>query len=310
MIQMNKIAIDVGYSYTKIWFNDQIYKLPSAISYAVDSGIQFGTEDVYNFEGQKLYVGDMAANNESFVTTDYNFLYKYAPIIIYHIFKKLNLTSNDGAAALANGIELRTGLALADWAKKDEFMTRISNIKVNGEEIKTNPILIPQGAGAITSYIYTELAGNWPTTILGIDLGYNTINLISYEDGVPVKSRCKSFPGHGVSSIVRPFANFMETKFSIPFSEAEINKIFVRGNFTFNGEKRPEVTEMIQELKQNFIHKLINSVLVSEKKYLGLSDIVLFSGGGAYYLTDIPLPPNVRFPAGNYEYQNVIGYAI
>lgn len=297
-----KLVIDIGYSFTKIWYDGKLYKIPSAISYAVDSGINYGTDDVYQFEGQKLYVGEIAANNESFTTTDYNFLYKYAPVIIYHIIKKLNVP--------LDGIELRTGLALADWAHKEDFSKRIGTIKVSGEEIHTTPVLIPQGAGSVIAYVQQELGGVYPESLMAIDIGYNTINLLSYEGPTPIKQRCKSFPGHGVSSIIRPFTNFMETKFGIPFSEAEAIKIFMKNEFTFNGTQRPEVPEMIAELKQNFIQKLINSVLVSEKKYLGLSEVVLFSGGGAYYLKDIPLPQNVKFPKENLEFQNVIGYAV
>lgn len=299
-----KLIIDIGYSFTKIYFNGQIYKIPTAISYAVDSGINYGTDGIYQFEGQKLFVGEMAASNESFTTTDYSFLYKFAPLIVYHVIKKL------GIDPTTVQIELRTGLALVDWQKKEEFIKRVSHLKVNGEEIFTTPMLIPQGAGSAIAYVYLELGGVYPDTMMVIDIGYNTINLLSYEGSEPVKQRCKSFPGHGVSSIIRPFANFMETRFGIPFSEAEAIKIFMKNEFSFNGEKRPEVSEMIMELKQNFIQKLINSVLVSEKKYLGLSDIVLFTGGGAYFLKDVPLPPNVRFPKDNYEFQNVIGYSI
>jgi plasmid segregation protein ParM len=301
---MQKIAIDIGYSFTKIYHEGKLYKIPSAISYAVDSGINFGSEDVYLFEGQRLYVGEMASNDESFTTTDYNFLYKYAPLIIFHILKKLNLD-------LTQEIEVRTGLALSDWSKKEDFAQRISIIKLNeNDSARIKPILIPQGAGSVVAYVNTELEGKYPDSMIAIDIGYNTINLLAYEGSTPIKNRCKPFPGHGVSSIIRPFTNFMETKFNIPFSEAEAIKIFMKNEFIYNGETKSEVPEMIAELKQNFIQKLINSILVSEKKYLGLSNVVLFSGGGAYYLKDIPMPPNVKFPTSNYEFQNVIGYAI
>jgi plasmid segregation protein ParM len=300
---MNKISIDIGYSFTKILYNNQLYKIPSAISFAVDSGIQFGVDNNYLFEGRKYHVGELASSDESFVTTDYSFVLKYSPLIIYHILKKLNVPTD-------TEIELRTGLALADWSNKEEFSKRISVIKVNNEEVRTKPILIPQGAGAVVAYVTHALESKYPSSLLCIDIGYNTINLLSYEGNEPIKQRCKSFPGHGVSSIIRPFTNFMEQTFSIPFSESEAIKIFMRGTFTYNGISRPEVTEMIAELKLNFIDKLINSILKSEKKYLGLSEIVLFSGGGAYFLKDIQLPPNVRFPESNYEFYNVMGYAL
>ena len=82
----------------------------------------------------------------------------------------------------------------------------------------------------------------------------------------------------------------------------------MKGEFIYNGILQPEVGEMIAEQKLNFVDKLISSILKSEKKYLGLSEVVLFTGGGAYFLKDIKLPPNVRFPESNFEFYNVMGY--
>lgn len=302
---MIKIAIDIGYSFTKIMYENKLYKIPSAVSYALDMGIEYGTNDVYDFEGEKLYVGEMAASSESFNTGDYKFLYKYGPLIIYHIIKKLGIDISQSNSE----IELRTGLALVDLVNKQSFAERLALLKVNNQEVKTRPIIIPQGAGAVASYIHNERNGEYPNSLFAIDIGYRTINILSYEGKDAIKQRCKSYPGHGVTSIIKPFANFMETKFGLPFSEAEIIKIFLKKEFKFQGELRPEVSTMIEELKLKFVNKLMNSILENEKKYLALSDVVLLVGGGSYMLADIRLPANTVFPKdGNYEFQNVIGY--
>ena len=52
---MNKISIDIGYSSSKIMFNDQFYKVPTAISFANDAGIDFGESSIYSFEGEDYY---------------------------------------------------------------------------------------------------------------------------------------------------------------------------------------------------------------------------------------------------------------
>jgi cell division ATPase FtsA len=164
---------------------------------------------------------------------------------------------------------------------------------------------MPQGAGAYLQYV-KEL-GEHPHTATIIDIGFNTINMIVYEDGQPKRAHSKGFSGHGVSSILRPFATFLESTFNLPFSEAEALKIFTRGKFIFNGQEQEIVTKKIIELKSQFINRLFNSILVSEKKILGTSEVVLLAGGGCYLLEGINFPPNTKFIQKPYEFANIYG---
>ncbi len=91
----------------------------------------------------------------------------------------------------------------------------------------------------------------------------------------------------------------------MPFSDSEAQKIFLNGKFTFSGVERPEVTQKIIELKGQFVKRLFNSVLTSEKKLLATSEKVILAGGGCYLLEGINFPPNVEFTAKPYEFANV-----
>ena len=300
----NTIAIDLGYSSSKVYYNTKIAKLPTAISFATDVGTAYGDENIYEFEGDKYHVGKEAADSEAFTTSEYKFLHKFAPLLIYHILSKFE------QANLEEPIIVKTGLAIVDWAKKDEFADRIRNIEVNGKKIEIIPILIPQGAGCAVDWTYYNNEGEYPDRLTVVDIGYNTVNLISFVDGAPVKKDMKSYPGHGVSSIIKPFTSFMENNFAVTFSEQEAIQIFVKGYFKYNGEDQTEVKDKIQELKNQFVKKLFQSILVNDKKLLAMSDVVLIAGGGAYLLQDIPFPPNVKFVDAPYEFSNVRGFAI
>ena len=64
---------------------------------------------------------------------------------------------------------------------------------------------------------------------------------------------------------------------------------------------------------ENFIK--VTGVLVNDKKTLGLSDVVIMAGGGAYMLENVQLPKNVVFLRKNdkekaYEFANVRGYVL
>jgi hypothetical protein len=237
---------------------------------------------------------------------DFNILHKFAPLIIYHILKKFDEHN------LEKPVNLTTGLAIADWGKKSQFVERISNIEVNGEKIKINPIVVPQGAGIFYDYISNlESKGidEVPRTVTVIDIGSNTINLIHFKEQQPVKKYLKGFPNHGVSTITKTLANYLEQRFNVAFSSSESNEILVQEKFTWNGIQDKEVTEFIKRLKEQFVQKLFRSVLVNEKKLLSTSEKVIIGGGGAYFFEGITFPPNVEFINKPYEYGNVRGYS-
>jgi len=304
----DKIACDIGYGQTKLYYNGKIVKFPTAISFYTDKGIDYGKGEVYDFEGDKYVVGTEAENTETFATTDYQFLYKFAPLMIYHILKQFDKVGKNPP------IELRTGLALVDWDHKEEFAKRISKIKVNNEIIDVVPTLMPQGVG-VYRYAVSLKPEIKDMKITIIDIGFNTINLIHMDEGKPKPQLSKSYPGHGVSSIIKPFREYLENKFKMPFSDSEVMKIAMKERFTFNGKSQDDAIDFIKDEKRKFIQKIFKSVLVDDKKTLGTSDIVFISGGGAYLLQNSKFPDNVKFIDKNkdkpeYEFQNVKGYYV
>lgn len=299
---MNKISIDIGYSSSKIMFNENFYKVPTAISFANDTGIEFGESETYEFEGEKYYVGE-AASDESFTTTDYKFLDKFAPLIVYHIFRKLGIEGD---------IEMVTGLALSDWNHRADFQTRLQFIEVDGNTVSTNcKVVGPQGSGVYNTYIAeNELYDNHPKSCCVIDIGYRTINFLYFEKGSPMQTRMKGYPGHGVVSIMKTFSNYLESFYGMPFSEQEALKIFMDGELSMGGAVQEEIPKTIADLKGKFVQKLVNSVLVQEKKLLMTSETVIIAGGGSYLIQDVPMPPNTVFNKDPKEFANCRGYAL
>lgn len=300
----NEISIDIGYGSLKVAYMDKIVKFPTSISFATDSGISYGDENVYDFEGEKYYVGKDAATSEAFTTSDFKFLLKFSPLLIYHVLSKFEQTE------IKEPLKVKTGLAMVDWNKKEEFIERISNFTVNGKNITIQPTLIPQGAGCIIDWVNNNNEGEFPDKIIALDIGYNTINLITFINGKPSRKDMKSYPGHGVSSIIKPFTSYMENKYAVNFSEQEATGIFLKGMFKFNGEEQLDLAEKITELKSQFVKKLFQSVLVNDKKNISMADIVLVAGGGAYMLENVPFPPNVTFVDAPYEFSNSRGYSL
>ncbi len=297
------IAIDIGYSSTKVSFRDKQVRFPTAICFATDVGTQFGSENVYEFEGERYYVGQEAVSEESFTTTDFKFLNKFAPLLIYHILKKFDEHNMDIP------IVIKTGLAFADWDEKGNFKERLSTITVDGKTLNIEVTIIPQGVGVIQSWVAEVNNGQYPSRISVVDIGYNTINFCSYVNGKPEKKSISSYPGHGVSSIMKPFTTFLENRFKMAFSQQEAIEIFSAGEFMFNGEDQAEVGEMIVQLKKQFVSKLFNTILINDKKVIGISKVALLGGGGANLLDGVSFPKQFQI-VNQAVFANVRGYAL
>jgi hypothetical protein len=296
---MIKLKIDLGYSSSKIEYEDRFIKIPTAVSFYTDLGINYGDDNSYEFEGDRYMVGEQAISEDAFSTTDYKFIHKFIPLIIYHILNKLNVVEDDMT------IELRTGLAIVDWGNKDEIAKRISKIVVNNRTINVKSVFTPQGGG-----VYKDWLSNNPkeNKIFILDIGYNTINGLYFENGKNVRNKTKSYPGHGVSTIVKPFTNYLEATYKMPFSEQESIKIFLENDFKMSGIRQDKVLDKIQELKKQFVTKLFKSILVEDKKTMSMSDKVVIAGGGAYLLDTEKFPHNIVFAQKPYEFANVRGF--
>jgi len=300
---MEKIAIDLGYSSTKIQYNGKLYKIPTAVSYAGSVGLDYGENFAYEFEGEKYVVGK--PTETSFVTTDFKFLQKFAPLIVYHVCKIVGVDLN-------KPINISTGLAVSDWSKRAEFKERIEGIdNINNEKVNFNiHNIIPQGAGVYYDFKNIEDNELDEKSVYVIDIGYNTINTLYFENGKPHRERAAAHVGAGVTTIIKDFTKWLEHKYNMSFSEQEALKIYIKKKFTFQGMEQQEVVEKIDELKRRFVSQLFRSILVQEKKLLATSDTVIIGGGGVYLLHESPFPPNVKFAPSPYEFSNVRGYGL
>ena len=297
---MKQLAIDCGYGHVKIKFNDKFFKFPTSVAYAIDTGIAYGDGDTVKYKGEDYYVGENAVTLETFNTTDFAFKTQFDPLIIYHVLKKLDLIDD----AKNGNIQLALTLSLTDWKFKEDYLTSTSNFEADDTSFSfTDTILIPQGAGAYMNYMSNK--EEHPNSVIIIDIGYNTINYMLYEHGKPQKAHSKGFAGHGVSSIIKAFSTYLESEFSMPFSDSESQKIFLNGMFIFSGTDQPQVAQKIIALKGQFVKRLFNSILTSEKKLLATTEKVVLAGGGCYLIEGIKFPPNVEFIQKPYEFANV-----
>ena len=306
------LNFDLGYGTTKIKYKDKLVKFPTSIALYTDTGIEYGDTNIYDFEGDKYLVGSESLMSESFSTMNFDFILKFAPLIVYHILRKFELADKPMP------IQVNTGLALVDWNEKNVklFKERLSKFTINGKEISLKVNLVPQGIGIYMNYanygkkVVEENLDLSKMNVVIIDIGYNTINLMHMRNNKFQKPSSKSYPGHGVSSLIKPFKLYLENKFKTKFTDQEAMEYAINEYMMWNGVKQEEVIKHIKEEKTKFVIKLFRSVLQDELPLLGRTDMVLISGGGSYLLENAKLPPHYVIDDKPMEYSNVKGYSL
>ncbi len=289
------IAIDIGYGDTKVVVGDKYFKFASAIEKRNLSQANFESKeiDVYEFKGTRYTVGDKALTN-AVSTRGFNFLVKYSSLLIYHAIKLADFD-------IKKPIKIITGLSLVNWQDKEEFLKSISSIKVNDDIFSPEITLMAQGQGVFYDYS-TRRDG----VLCVVDMGYNTFDFLVFENDIPRKDL--SFATKkGAHSIITELQTKLRNKFQFDITEQSAKEIFFNGSFKNYGEII-DLSEEIEDLKTHYTDFIIDELKTQRAELLRTADIVIFSGGGAYYLEDNEFPKNVRFSEKPYEYANVRGY--
>lgn len=114
---------------------------------------------------------------------------------------------------------------------------------------------------------------------LGIDIGFNTIDVITVVNGVTIPTATKGYPGEGIVRIANKIKEFIKEKYSKEYSISRIKKIMYDGKFTSRSQTvsiqdqlSVEITEYIKWL-HDFLEQNYGSRLDT------ISNVILFGGG-------------------------------
>ncbi|WP_418180587.1 ParM/StbA family protein [Aliarcobacter lanthieri] len=302
-----EIAIDIGYGYTKVKTNGTEFKFPTAVELAKTQMVE---TDTYIFEGKKFYVGEDATRN-ALLTRDYEFLYKYAPLLIAESLKMANIDFNDA-------ITIKTGLSLYDLEKaaifdkdavnrRDEFSKRISKFYVNDQEYKFNIKLFAQGQGIWQDYCLDNgiIEDGYDVVV---DIGYRTNDVIVFKNGKTNRAE-SSADDKGINQITTELQTIINKRFDVVLTEQEVATILKNKYITISGAKK-DLTNLIFEVVEGYIESFFNLLKAKHGNILKIAQRVIISGGGAYIIQEYAqaLPGNVVFSQTPLEYANVRGY--
>lgn len=298
----NLVAIDLGYGDIKVCYKNKLFKFPNAVSkkgLIVNKfeSIAEKKDNEYLFNDRTYIVGDKV--NNAFETRDFELLYRYAPLLVFHALKLAGVDINRKDLILA------TGLSVLNINEVNRFCERLKKIYVNNEVVEFDEIKIrPQGRG-----IYDAYKGNKDGLVYIVDIGFNTLDILPYKDGAIVNDGIFANT-KGANTVITQLANVLSNHFpKIDFTEQKAKEVFTNDYIEVAGEKISFKNE-INELKSDYTEYLIN-LLSTKNNILYEANKVIFSGGGTYFLNQDLIKSLVKtadFSDLPYEYANVKGY--
>ncbi|MGA1847589.1 hypothetical protein [Deferribacter abyssi] len=302
------VSVDIGYGDVKVVFSEggglRQEKFPTAIasisSENYSDGTLFKKEISFSFEGQLYSVGDIAKAN-AIVTTSYEFLYKYSPLVLYYIIEKFNIDYSNTVIGL--------GLPLSYYTREkiDNMHHRLKKFAVNDISISADVKIFAQGVGCFFDYLFTDNVAI--TNGIVVDVGYNTIEFIVIQNGKVKKADSRGMIKKGLSMLVVELQKIIQSKYELELTEQETISALTQECITLYG-KEISLTEEISKLKRWYADTIIQNLIGMYDDKIKKSDIIILAGGGAYHIKDF-LPEkyyNLIYIPTNSEFSNARGF--
>lgn len=309
----NILALDVGYGNVKCVKGtsdgtiQKIFKFPSTI--AITQKNEFVQDSrIHDFRGHSYYVGDAALNSPSenlIDITEYKNLEYYAPLFLGYALSQLDGELPD---------IIVSGLSKAQIQFSGNFKAGLEEFEVNGTKYKFNDVyVLPQGAGSkLTIDKYgdnfpneqTEFSGN--TTYVGIDIGFNTLDMFMVTDGKTSPTLFEGIENEGVMKVAKLVAKKVYEEHGRKITLHEARDILDTNVYRLRG-KSHDFTAFNKEIKTNYLKELLQLIEERYGKIIDKCDFISLSGGGSYIFKSTE-DNFIKVPKGSNEFFNALGF--
>lgn len=313
---MNILGIDIGFGDTKVILTDINGTILKKFKFSSTIGVTKSNEyikdpKIYNYKDKSYYVGNDALSLPSDNLIDiieYKNLEYFAPLLLAYAVKLCETVPD----------VVVTGLSKAQIQNSGYFRDALTEFDVNETHfVFKNVFVIPQGAGSklcIDKYgndfpnTQTEFTGK--TSYIGVDIGFNTLDMFRVIDGKTSASVFEGIEHEGIMKIASKVAKLIQEKHSRGINLHEAKEILNTNTYKLRGQLFNYQSEII-DIKKDYIKGLLELV---EEKYgniLDKCDYIFLSGGGSSIFTSGNYMGNtILVPKSNYEYYNSIGQAM
>ncbi len=288
------MSCDLGYGDCKICLKKEdgtmmIAKFPSAV--AKVNPKRFGAGEAVEFEGDYYLIGEHAINYKPVEMNDYETLEKYAPLLVYHTFRKYGEFDT-----------IITGLSIRQEDSSTSFKNRLSNFTIDGIEYNIDIQLLPQGIGAklVVEKQFGELEN-----YLVCDGGFNTVDLVPVFDGKADIHSVDALENRGIIEVVNELIDYISGEFNIELAPKEAKFALDNGKIEIYG-KEIDLTDIIKHITADYSKDLVRQIERKFKKSWHKFQKVIIVGGLSHFVDVSVYEHLATVPKG--EFYNVIGF--
>lgn len=318
---MKVIAIDTGFGAIKVAYENaqgiRRYEKFISVVGRVGSSAVVQDSNAFEFNGQSYYLFDNALklpNSQLLDLTTYEGLKEVSPIIIAYLLKKYKIDYD----------RIVLGLSVAMIEQSGDYLNYIStNLTIPKERF----LLVPQGIGSKVAYDRynlnpedaTQYSNVRAKNFLGVDIGFNTIDIYQCIGGITSGQTVKGFKGEGVCKVAFSLIDAIRRDTGIEVTLQHSKEVLETGFFNHRGTSY-DYRAKIDKFIKDYLTGMIKLLEDNSKEVIDNMDNILFVGGGGallfkymesvrsvvekYYKGDFIVIPELA------EFYNVLGYQL
>lgn len=288
------LSCDLGYGDTKIALKKEdgtllVAKFPSAV--AKISPHRFGAGEAVEFEGNHYLIGENAINYKPVEMNDYDTLEKYAPLLLFHAFRKYGEFDT-----------VVTGLSIRQENKSNDFKDRLSKFTIDNTEYNVNVKLLPQGIGA---KIVVEKQFNDISNYLVCDGGFNTVDLVPVFDGKADIHSVDALENRGIIEVVNDLIDYISGEYNLELTPKEAKFALDNHGIELYG-KEVDLSEEIKRITTEYSKDLVRQIERKFKKSWHKFQKVIIVGGLSHFVDTRVYEHLATVPKG--EFYNSVGF--
>ena len=299
---MSILSIDTGYSFIKYAYKadngeTKHDKFITAIAPSDGDDLGIGEKSSVSFNGREYLVGEKALYRGNILPTRADdFLTTYSPLFLHKITKDNNISPDLVTLSLSIG-EFK--------AKSKALKNACENFVVDDTVFSFGVKVFPQGLG-IWKYV------NSPKNAVILDIGFNTIDVLSVIDGLPVPEFSAGYTDMGVCEIASTVSEYISSnivKSYVP--EMSVVQVLASGGGKFQYQRKEyDISDLIESKKEAYTKRIFETISKSSKlkTVLDRIDTFIVAGGGAYFIHDDLKKAYGFIIPDKPEYANVLGF--
>lgn len=286
IIPMGKIGLDIGFGWTKVYFDGRAYRFPTWLG--VWSGYAVSDVEPISFEGRDYVVGHPARFCRQRVEiTSYEELIRFMPLFAQVVKRELG---EDKPVVV--------GLSPKHYAmyKRDEKAQR---------RLAVFEKVLPQGFGVLVD-VHSQIEPREGDEVIVVDIGFNTVDylIVVWEGEGYKRIGLDTIEGLGVLQAVEVFRKSLPIEMLKDWSNSRLLKVFEEGKLTIEGEQ-VDLTSYKEKAISVYKDALLTRLKGEIGEGLAQAKYFVVAGGGAYLVGS--LRPDAIVPQEP-EFSNARGF--